>query len=538
MKRRICATFIAISLIIGCGISVYPFIEAQASYVDDFLQTVGPMCTEDMRSNRILASFTMAQAIYESGWGRSTLAVEANNLFGMRAYSSWTGKVYDKNQGVLYNSWDELVAKKGSSYVSTYAMSFWRAFDNWQESVNSHSELFNTSSRYSNLRGNYDYKSCCKLVVEDGYCTDSGYTENLIQLIENYNLEQYNYNFAANGEDGSLPSDDEELTEGKNLFDGLTVNYYLKGKWSEFFGTTPLPTDGAYRGDGMHNWNGNSAVSGVTFDTADYNNANATANFFVFELEDVLEIDNILIRGYREDGNRSYATLEVFASENSVTVDANSYETVTDGMTKLEYNLNKLVIKDAPQSAGVDQFFNLILSFTETKRVKTVLIKTNANYTSSAFFQFDEIAAYAPKEEILPFTLAEGVSPNCVTINTENAVMSLNDGVMTAKNLLALFCDTEINIKISGGDEVTDNSLVSTGNIITSTINDVTTSLTLVVCGDINGDAVISSSDYIALRAYIKGSVNLSVASVLACDLDNSKSVSSVDYLLLKTIIS
>ena len=211
MKRKLTAIALAAILTVLSVISIVPVQAANPSYVDEFLATVGPMCTNDMRENRILASFTMAQAIYESGWGRSELAVEANNLFGMRAYSTWTGKVYDKNQGVLYNSWSELVSKKGSSYVNSYAMSFWRAFDNWQESVYSHSQLFNTSSRYSNLRGNYDYKSCCRLVVEDGYCTDSGYTENLIDLVESYNLEQYNYVFAPGEEEENQPPETSEL---------------------------------------------------------------------------------------------------------------------------------------------------------------------------------------------------------------------------------------------------------------------------------------------------------------------------------------
>ena len=36
----------------------------------------------------------IAQAITESGWGKSGLAVNANNLFGMKADGSWTGETY------------------------------------------------------------------------------------------------------------------------------------------------------------------------------------------------------------------------------------------------------------------------------------------------------------------------------------------------------------------------------------------------------------------------------------------------------------
>ena len=40
---------------------------------DRFISVVGEMAREDMRKNGILASFTIAQAIHETGWGTSNL---------------------------------------------------------------------------------------------------------------------------------------------------------------------------------------------------------------------------------------------------------------------------------------------------------------------------------------------------------------------------------------------------------------------------------------------------------------------------------
>ncbi len=192
-----------------------------------FLETVGPMCTIDMRDNHILASFTMAQAIWESGWGTSTLAKEANALFGVRASSYWDGMVYDRNEKVLYGSWQGLVDTKGSDYVSSHSRSFWRAYESWQESVTDRSKMFNRSSTYENLRGNYDYKSCAKLVVEDGYCSDDGYTESIINLIEKYDLHQFNYEGfdVPNAGSGAPDSDDDssEDTPKKNYADKLDI---------------------------------------------------------------------------------------------------------------------------------------------------------------------------------------------------------------------------------------------------------------------------------------------------------------------------
>ena len=66
--------------------------------------------------------------------------------------------------------------------------------------MNDHSNLFNTADRYENLRGLTDYKLACQYVVEDGYCSDPGYAENLIGLIEDYELYRYDVGDVDPGE--------------------------------------------------------------------------------------------------------------------------------------------------------------------------------------------------------------------------------------------------------------------------------------------------------------------------------------------------
>ena len=56
-------------------------------------------------------SVMIAQAIVESGWGPSGLAVNANNLFGMKADDSWTG--------ATYTSKTREADKKGKRYYVT-----------------------------------------------------------------------------------------------------------------------------------------------------------------------------------------------------------------------------------------------------------------------------------------------------------------------------------------------------------------------------------------------------------------------------------
>ena len=50
----------------------------------DVIKKVGSLFTEDMKKTGILASVSMAQFIQESGYGKTELAQNANNCFGMK----------------------------------------------------------------------------------------------------------------------------------------------------------------------------------------------------------------------------------------------------------------------------------------------------------------------------------------------------------------------------------------------------------------------------------------------------------------------
>lgn len=142
-----------------------------------FIAKIGPMAAQDMKQTGILASLTIAQAILESGWGKSGLTVAANNLFGIKG--SYNGASYScKTQ-----EWD------GSKYVTVTAA--FRKYPSWAESLADHSALFLRLDRYANLRGCTDYRKACQYVREDGYATDPNYTAKLVQIIEQYGLTKY-----------------------------------------------------------------------------------------------------------------------------------------------------------------------------------------------------------------------------------------------------------------------------------------------------------------------------------------------------------
>lgn len=165
----------------------------------NFIERVGIPAAADMKKSGILAALTIAQAILESGWGKSGLTVKANALFGIKATSSWKGKVYNSKTQECYD---------GVNFVMVDGC--FRAYNSWGESINDHSALLTGASRYAAVVGEMDYKKACTAIKAAGYATDPGYTEKLINLIEQYGLTAYN---TAKTEGGNGKMTEQQLRE-------------------------------------------------------------------------------------------------------------------------------------------------------------------------------------------------------------------------------------------------------------------------------------------------------------------------------------
>lgn len=158
----------------------------------DFLRVISSLALKDAfdnhddNGNRVFASVTAGQALYEGGWARYGISVVANNQYGIKAYNTWKGKVFDERTDMVYDSYETLAAIEGASYARD--TSLWRAYDSWEESVADHSALFFGSKRFAQVLQATDYKDCARKIVESGYCSDNGYDRNLINVIESYGL--------------------------------------------------------------------------------------------------------------------------------------------------------------------------------------------------------------------------------------------------------------------------------------------------------------------------------------------------------------
>ena len=77
---------------------------------NSFINLILDGSIENYKEYKILPSITIGQAILESGWGKSELAVSHNNLFGIKADSRWDGAVAAINSKENYND----------SYISNF----------------------------------------------------------------------------------------------------------------------------------------------------------------------------------------------------------------------------------------------------------------------------------------------------------------------------------------------------------------------------------------------------------------------------------
>ena len=150
-----------------------------------FIQSVAPGAIAGWQKYHVLPSITAAQAILESGWGRSTLTTRAHNLFGIKG--SYNGQSVTMPTHEVY----------GGRSVMVNAQ--FRAYPNNTASIEDHGRFLNVNSRYRNLLGDTNYRSVANKLHQDGYATSPSYASSLINLVQSYSLTQLD-NIALSGQ--------------------------------------------------------------------------------------------------------------------------------------------------------------------------------------------------------------------------------------------------------------------------------------------------------------------------------------------------
>lgn len=155
------------------SLSFWNLCQAQSSKVQDYIKAYQGLAVEEMIRTGVPASITLAQGILESGCGESTLAKVSNNHFGIKCKPEWQGdKTYhdDDHRGECF-----------------------RVYSSAEASYRDHSDFLKNRPYYQDLflLNPRDYKAWAVGLKKDGYATEKDYPDNLIRIIETYQLEQY-----------------------------------------------------------------------------------------------------------------------------------------------------------------------------------------------------------------------------------------------------------------------------------------------------------------------------------------------------------
>jgi hypothetical protein len=154
-----CSTYKPVVLTSGSGL-----------LATDYIYTYKDLAVSEMKRTGVPASITLAQGMIESDFGRSRLAREANNHFGIKCHNDWTGPTIRHND----DSRNEC----------------FRKYRKPEESFYDHSDFLKTGSRYRFLFDidPSDYKAWARGLKQAGYATNPDYANMLIRKIEENSL--------------------------------------------------------------------------------------------------------------------------------------------------------------------------------------------------------------------------------------------------------------------------------------------------------------------------------------------------------------
>ena len=142
----------------------------------DFINLIAPAAQASAKATGVPASFTVAEAALESGWGSSQLATQGKNLFGVKADPSWHGDVLTLNtREFLHGTWVMVPAR-------------WRKYADWQACMDDHAAFLHQNRRYESCFLCATGDAFAKAVAQAGYATDPDYAAKLTSIIDQHQL--------------------------------------------------------------------------------------------------------------------------------------------------------------------------------------------------------------------------------------------------------------------------------------------------------------------------------------------------------------
>lgn len=131
------------------------------------------------RVTGIPTEFMIGHAALETGWGKREIVgadgTNSYNLFGIKATSSWRGRVVEAS------------TTEYSDGVPHPVVARFRAYDSYADAFADYASLLRSHPRYREvIEGAQDAKGFAEGLQKSGYATDPNYADKLIQVIRQF----------------------------------------------------------------------------------------------------------------------------------------------------------------------------------------------------------------------------------------------------------------------------------------------------------------------------------------------------------------
>jgi len=141
----------------------------------DFIARLAPQAEEASRATGIPASFLIAQAALETGWGRSEPRLADGrptyNLFGIKAGRSWSGPTAE----AATTEYVDGVAQRQTERF--------RAYGSYTEAFHDYASMLRSNPRYASALNTSDPVAFAQGLQRGGYATDPLYADKLTRII-------------------------------------------------------------------------------------------------------------------------------------------------------------------------------------------------------------------------------------------------------------------------------------------------------------------------------------------------------------------
>src|SRR6186997_1042376 len=141
--------------------------------VVEYIKKYKDLAIAEMQRTGIPASIKLAQGIHETSAGTSDLVKRSNNHFGLKCKAEWTGMTV--------------------KHTDDAPNECFRKYESSKDSYKDQSNYLKSTPRYASLfeLDPTDYKAWAFGLKKAGYATNPRYSQVLIKLIEDYDLQDY-----------------------------------------------------------------------------------------------------------------------------------------------------------------------------------------------------------------------------------------------------------------------------------------------------------------------------------------------------------